>query len=1065
MAAVKVFNYICGLGGFAEFSQLLKQPSPLAKKTDVPSVVFWFEKEKALGSFDSAHSLVLTKNRFGKSFGIRIDLKKQICLKYCTPNSCRMASGCKFWHVCKEFLEGTCKGNCERSHDFHNDDNKSKIAELGFEKKSSANLRSIVAGSLPQVCLSYLQGECGTVNCPYLHICRSQVQATPCECSLSHAFTDPHNKIILEQFGFNPPRTSQIDVVRCNILVPKQQKPIEDNKRLAELSKEHERAERLRQLRENSRRQTAPRDGRGGNTGVFGSIPASSEHERVEWLRQLHENSCRETAPRDGRGGNTGVFGSIQASSEHERAEWLRQLRENSRRQTAPRDGRGGNTGVFGSIQASSKVKGTKPVTLAGLIQEASISREPAVVPPPQQGPISAEADPLLEKVFNYICGKGGIVTLSDLLQHPSPLAKKFPAPGKECDAKIWLQVQAQSDQSPRLSLLENEDGDVLGAQVKLKKKMCLNYASNGACGKPSCQFWHVCKGYLEGKCGGKCGLSHDFHDEGNMKNVQKLGLEKQPSGTIKKVLANSLPQVCLNYLKNECLSSSCPYLHICCSAAQGNPCSCSSSHELANLDTHNMGILKQFELVPHPNKLNIVYSNILIPKQQRTFEDSSLSSTSEIPSLMSLPLKTEPQSSEESSKKKKKRNRQRPKRRNRQNNQHSEQMLGETQGTHSNSSDSDSDNEDSEKPDLYASSKFAVDPNKCELRKHVVTQQEGKGKKRSSISEEQHISAMHVTEGVEENLINLSDDDDDNWQSVEPVDNFSTSNYELLSQVDEMFFNDWFGSTNITESLSQESGISLTSEQSTEEQESAVSERSTASLVFECICKEYGGQVPFSVISKREDLFPLDVDIATWFRENGSKFITFENNVGELEAIRAFNPRVRICFRYLLTKNGCKDPKCFRYHVCNHYLATGVCPFGKKCRYSHSHNLRSPHNKRITSQLRLKTYSEDQLRSLISASVPEVCLDYNNHSCQRGFRCNGIHICKNFVMKQCNKGDRCPFGHQLSLQTKAAKLVLGRYNLTKVPAHAVLGALLVRHPLLDVEKTAKPKTGELACF
>ena len=294
-------------------------------------------------------------------------------------------------------------------------------------------------------------------------------------------------------------------------------------------------------------------------------------------------------------------------------------------------------------------------------------------------------------------------------------------------------------------------------------------------------------------------------------------------------------------------------------------------------------------------------------------------------------------------------------------------------------------------------------------------------------------------------------------------MDNFFTSNYELLSQVDEMFFDDWFGPSNVTGSLSQESEISFTSEQITEEQGSAFSEKSSAVLVFECICKEYGGQVPFSVISQRQDLFPLDVDIAAWFKENRNKFMTTENKDGQLEEIRAFNPKVRICFRYLLTKNGCKDPKCFRYHVCNHYLANGVCPFGKKCRYSHSHDLRSPHNRRITSQLRLKSYSEDQLRTLISTSVPEVCLDYNNHSCERGFRCNGVHICKNFVLKQCNKGDKCPFGHQSSLQTEAAKLIFGRYYLTKVPANAVIGALLVRQPPSSVEKTTKSKPGELA--
>ena len=166
---------------------------------------------------------------------------------------------------------------------------------------------------------------------------------------------------------------------------------------------------------------------------------------------------------------------------------------------------------------------------------------------------------------------------------------------------------------------------------------------------------------------------------------------------------------------------------------------------------------------------------------------------------------------------------------------------------------------------------------------------------------------------------------------------------------------------------------------------------------------------------------------------------------MGEIEAIRAFNPKASICFRYLLTKRGCRDPKCFRYHVCKHYLANGICPFGKKCRHSHSHNLRSPHNKNITRQLKLDEHSQEQLRILIAASVPEVCLEYNSRSCQRGLRCNGIHICKYFVMKNCRRGDECPLGHKSSLETPAAKLVLGRYNLTKVPPQAVLSALLVR--------------------
>ena len=53
VSIVKVFNYICSLGGFAEITELLKLPSPLAKKDSESSVISWYESEKKAGSFDS----------------------------------------------------------------------------------------------------------------------------------------------------------------------------------------------------------------------------------------------------------------------------------------------------------------------------------------------------------------------------------------------------------------------------------------------------------------------------------------------------------------------------------------------------------------------------------------------------------------------------------------------------------------------------------------------------------------------------------------------------------------------------------------------------------------------------------------------------------------------------------------------------------------------------------------------------------------------------------------------------------------------------------------------------
>lgn len=1008
VSAVKVYNYICGNGGFAEFSQLLKPPSPLSKKPDEDSVRYWFKIQKLSGSFDSDHALAITTNQHGRGIGIRIDLKKQMCLRYTTTGACQSGKRCKFWHICKEFVEGTCKGiNCGRSHDFHDEDNKEKTAELGFEKKASHAVRGIVAGSLPQVCLSYLKNEClVTSNCPYLHVCPSQVRAFPCEmsaeCSLSHDFADPHNKNILEQHGFRPPRKLEMEVVRCNIFIPKQQKPIEDNKRLLELSQREKQMVGLGRPKENDR---SSQKARAGDT-------------------------------------KTENFGS-------------------------------------GKNKTPSKARTvTKPVTLSGLIQEeanksAQLSNASTRF---QQARVAPEA--VLDKVINYICSKGGFATLSDLLHHPSPLAKKFSSPEQTMDAKIWLQVQAHSDLNPRISVLENNDGEVLGARLHLKENICLSYASKGSCSKSSCPFWHICKGYLEGRCTGDCHLSHDFHDEGNINKVEKLGFVKHPNGTIRNFAANSLPQVCLKYLDNKCFSKGCPHLHICSHPIvswQGNPfaCNCGLSHNV--LDDHNLRILRQYKLVPQPSKTNIVLCNILIPKKQRGFEDdknnlgTSLSSlrqtrlnkpAPQVPPLMSLPLiqqtTSDVQQQQDSKKGSEKKKRKRPKWRKKKTSEHGGlQVTAESQGDGEESPDSDSDNEDiDEKPDLYPTSKFTLNPSEHEFTKGTGfqdhrNQREGyfpmqseKSQLPKGLCQENFIPEITANQDLEENLIDFSGDD---WQGADTaVDDLFTN--DLLSQVEDIFFDDWFGPSNAASSLSQGSECSSTSDQSTANSETAHSDKSTANLVFEFILREHNGQVPFSVISENEELFPPEItDIGAWFRKNRNRFVTIENKRGGIEAIRAFNPKASICFRYLLTKRGCRDPKCFRYHVCKHYLANGICPFGKKCRHSHSHNLRSPHNKNITRQLKLDEHSQEQLRILIAASVPEVCLEYNSRSCQRGLRCNGIHICKYFVMKNCRRGDECPLGHKSSLETPAAKLVLGRYNLTKVPPQAVLSALLVR--------------------
>ena len=956
VSIVKVFNYICSLGGFAEITELLKLPSPLAKKDSESSVISWYESEKKAGSFDSvSNGLLLSKDERGNVVGIRINLKKRLCLNYTLKGYCQMGSKCEFWHVCKMFLEGTCKNECGLSHNFHDDDNIGKTAELGFEKKTNEIVKSIIANSLPQICPTYVKGECATRYCPRLHICPKQALVVPCHCALSHDFAHPHNRNILEQFALKPPRAFKMEVVRCNILLPKQHMS--------------------------------------GKSTKFTQGKAESS---------VNSNLSRQATSADHNVKNTA------------------------------------------KEQTSSKQKGAKPVFLSGLVEEAAEIAPMAIGSQPQKA-----TDPLPGKVLNYICGKGGLVTLSDLLHQPSPLAKKFSIN----DVKIWLQVQAQSFQSPKISLLENKEGEILGARVQLRKKMCLFYPSKASCSKStSCPFWHICKGYLEGKCPSGCGLSHDFHDEGNMKLLQRLGLEKHSSGTIKKVVANSLPQVCLNYLKNECLCAYCPYLHICGFTAQGKPCSCRLSHELAS--DHNMQILKQFELVPQPSKLSILHSNILIPAKQNIFDEGmaivgstelKMKSVSDIPSLMSFEIGDEGKKKTTETKKppQKKKNKKKT---------HQDEMKGGLSDTRKwwpegdHSLHSTFDNEDVEKPDLYSNSKFAMNRDILDLTG------------RQDFSKKDPMPGGYVPEVVEENLINLSDDE---WQGVGgPTDDFFLSNYELLSQVDNLFFDDSFGASSFSGSLSQQSETFSTSDLMSDDQDGVRSQKVIAEAVFQTIFQDYNGQVSFSEISQRQDLFSEIIDITAWFKENKHMFMTIESREGEIVEVRCVHHKARICFKHLLAKNGCKNPNCFCYHVCKLFLANGVCPLAEKCRFSHSHNLKSQHNQKITNRLRLKGLSEDQLRILISFSIPEVCLQYNDGSCQRGFRCTGIHICKRFLMNKCKKGEKCPFGHGSSLETSHSKLVLGRYNFSKVHPSVVVKIMLIRR-----RKREKVVKGELRLF
>ena len=156
--------------------------------------------------------------------GVEICRGKRICLHYRNTGSCHPPKDdCTMWHICKQFVEGDCSGGCDRSHDFHDDDNREKTKEYALQDCSNEHIRRIVGQSLPQVCLAYLESNCKSTECPYLHICSSVARKTDCECALSHNITDysSQNLRVLERYNLSELFCKS--TLLCNILVPVEQ--------------------------------------------------------------------------------------------------------------------------------------------------------------------------------------------------------------------------------------------------------------------------------------------------------------------------------------------------------------------------------------------------------------------------------------------------------------------------------------------------------------------------------------------------------------------------------------------------------------------------------------------------------------------------------------------------------------------------------------------------------------------------------------------------------------------------------------------------------------------------
>ena len=100
--------------------------------------------------------------------------------------------------------------------------------------------------------------------------------------------------------------------------------------------------------------------------------------------------------------------------------------------------------------------------------------------------------------------------------------------------------------------------------------KFCVHYNSRNFCRENNCQYFHLCRGYIDYKsCNARrCNLSHDIGDSHNLAVTRRLGLGQYNCKERLILVRNSNPKVCLNYNSPRgCENSqpgSCPDIHIC---------------------------------------------------------------------------------------------------------------------------------------------------------------------------------------------------------------------------------------------------------------------------------------------------------------------------------------------------------------------------------------------------------------------------------------------------------------------------------------------------------------------
>ena len=1006
----KVFNFICGSGGFAELSSLLKDSSPLKNITTEQEKKNWL-KTKARGRF------VLVKDDNDEITGVRIDLRKKICQQYLSRGSCPRAQGkCKFWHICKSFMEGNCDWKCSRSHDFFDPDNKGKTNELGIEKHSNGTVRNIVVWSLPQVCKLYSSSECKSEKCPYLHVCCKVVRGSPCDCALSHNITDSHNKKILKQYDLVPHQSMRIAFVRSSILVLEEQRSFGKYERsisasaVKTASSPHVKnftdpitpatAQPL------TKKPSLPKQGTDdahiesskASQATASNITRGSEQNRKESnLQSGTKNTkkqqkskmakCQQAKTKDQDPvinnlvsvSTTTIpfkksleFLNIQAEEDENCSDSSSEENKTVADSFKPLTCNVDNTHALpaGKNQLAYHVTGTSTPSCLSAAKSGCNELNSGGIRGSQETKGLANSCAVTDDESAFGAQSNGE-------KRPSTVAPSgLPASDLSKDfVKKWVMGNDETEQSSDLKEASQKVEEVKHHQRKLSvSSSCSSVPDPQKC-TPSKKAVFDC--ILEEYNG-----TVSFDAVSSRQDLFPVAcgdiaawfkarkdsflLRESKEGKILEVSSFCRrAQLCF---RPACSTKNCQYLHVCRDYVAGF-CRfgdrCQRNHTFKYDEDRKFLSKLRLNGLSENNLRKVI--QLSIPQVCLEYNEGSC-----------------------------------PR----------DQSCGQIHICKDMIKKKCEDEED-----------CGLQHQNALLTPHATSILENYGLKIRDGNSNPVLRVLLVCE-------DKPGQSNDYRDSTVMAENISVSTRKNVRKV---------GHQDVP--APPKNGPGISSEPSEQK-------------VFECLCKEYDCSVSFSVIAKRTDLFPNEFkDIKTWFRRKKGSFRLTENERGIILQVDAFSAKARLCFSYNNVSGTCKKESCSYLHVCRDYV-TDSCRDGATCmRNHHFHNAKDG---ALLLRIKLDQLTDKQLSRLVLSSAPQVCVEYNYGICDRGDDCPRIHMCSDHLKKCRREGYDCELDHESAMTSNHTQTILQRYHMEHLKSDAMKRIVLVYDDSTKVKVAGK---------